>query len=83
MTTIKARILVFGMGIEIFEQSEIEIEIRENSTVGDLKQKMEEDFPRLKSLGSYILAVNQAMVPNEWLLKTEDEIAFIPPVSGG
>ena len=53
-------------------------------TVGDLFDQVTADQPRLAALrGATLLMVNQEYVPPTTPLAEGDEIAFIPPVSGG
>lgn len=53
-------------------------------TVGDLFDQVTADQPRLAALrGATMLMVNQEYVPPTTPLAEGDEIAFIPPVSGG
>jgi len=75
------QILAFGIVKEIFESSSISVDSED--TVGALKEKLEASYPRLKALASYMIAVNNEYAGNDVVLKQGDEIAIIPPVSGG
>jgi molybdopterin converting factor small subunit len=44
---------------------------------------LQNKFPALKQLSSCSLAVNECYVQGAIGLKTGDEVAIIPPVSGG
>ena len=74
--------LAFGIAREIFGASTITVELAENS-VADLKSSLEKSFPKLKALASYLVAVNNEYAGDDLLLDTRDEVAIIPPVSGG
>ena len=50
-------------------------------TVGDLKQKLAEKYNL--SLQSVMVAVNEEYADDDIVLKAEDTVALIPPVSGG
>jgi molybdopterin converting factor subunit 1 len=64
--------------------AELTKEIQEGSTVAGLWQALERDHPRLAAPGIRLLyAVNQNYVTPDHLLKDNDEVVFIPPVSGG
>jgi molybdopterin converting factor subunit 1 len=78
-----ANILAFGIAKDIFGASSITVELPANALAGDLKAVLEEQYPRLKQLASYLLAVNNEYAGNELVLTERDEIAVIPPVSGG
>ena len=75
-------VLAFGIVKEIFGDSKAEIEIND-STVTALKNALEEKYPRLKLLVSYMIAVNDEYAELTQDIQNKDEIAIIPPVSGG
>ena len=78
----KINILAFGIVKEIFGSSVIEVELAD-ANVDALKRLLEEKYPRLKQLASYMVAVNNEYAQKEQVIKTRDELAIIPPVSGG
>lgn len=53
------------------------------NTALDLKAALEQQFPRLKQLRSYMIAVNNEYAQDGGPITEADEIAIIPPVSGG
>ncbi len=75
-------VLAFGIAKDIFGRSFINVEINEG-TAGGLKQILERQYPRLKQLASYMVAVNNEYASDDVILSERDEIAIIPPVSGG
>jgi len=75
-------VLAFGIAKDIFGQSSIILDI-DGSTTADLKNLLEQRYPRLKQLTSYMVAVNNEYALDEGVLTEHDEIAIIPPVSGG
>ncbi len=77
------KILAFGIAKEIFGGSTIEVELNEQATVSDLKQLLEERYGRLKAIRSYMVAVNNEYAADDKVISATDEIAIIPPVSGG
>lgn len=77
------KILAFGVAKEIFNTSQLSVDIGGRSAVEDLKQTLELQYPRLASLSSYMVAVNNEYAGNEVVLVGNEEIAIIPPVSGG
>lgn len=58
------------------------IDVREGATVADVWHKYLTEYPRLATM-SLGYAVNHAYSPPERVLHEGDEVAFIPPVSGG
>ncbi len=76
-------ILAFGIVKEIFGSSVASIELPEASTVAQLIATIKDKYPTTKNLSSFAIAVNGAYATSETILKQSDEIAIIPPVSGG
>ena len=63
---------------------ELNLEVREGLTVGELYHDLRARFPRLADYsGSLLFTVNAEYVPADHALHDGDEVAFIPPVSGG
>ena len=79
----KINILAFGIAKDIFGNSSISVELTNDATVYNLKYSLEKQYPRLKQLASYMVAVNNEYALPEDVIYENDEIAVIPPVSGG
>lgn len=55
-----------------------------NATVGDLRKKLEERFPKLASMSrSTLVAVGVEYAAADQVLKPEDQVSLFPPVQGG
>jgi molybdopterin synthase sulfur carrier subunit len=78
----KVNVLAFGIAKEIFGTNHLAIEF-DGKTSEDLRYSLEQQYPRLKQLPVYFLAVNSEYASNQMEIKSDDEIAIIPPVSGG
>ncbi|MEZ5017548.1 MAG: MoaD/ThiS family protein [Flavipsychrobacter sp.] len=76
-------ILAFGIAKDIFGGSEISIDIEGEGSVKKLKATLEQQYPQLKELASYMVAVNDEYADDSLSITINDEIALIPPVSGG
>lgn len=64
--------------------SELSREFPEGTTVGEIWQRLLEDFPALGGHQDGVaFAVNQEYVKEDFRPRNHDEVAFIPPVSGG
>jgi molybdopterin converting factor subunit 1 len=79
----KCTIKAFGITREIVGSKVLEIEVPEGQTVAGLKEELMKRFPAFSGLRSMYIAVNQVYGEDESVLKEGDEIALIPPVSGG
>jgi molybdopterin synthase sulfur carrier subunit len=79
----KINILAFGISKDIFNSASISLETGNDLTVYHLKYLLEQQYPRLKQLSRYMIAVNnEYALPGDTIYE-HDEIAIIPPVSGG
>lgn len=76
-------LLGFGIVKEIFGESAISIDVAEQLQVADLKLLLREKYPRLRQLSSYMIAINNRYATDSESILPADEIAIIPPVSGG
>lgn len=52
-------------------------------TVKELKMHLIKTYPALKTLSSLAVAVNNSYAKDDEIINNFDEIALIPPVSGG
>jgi len=78
------RVKFFAILRERAGASEISKELPQGSTVGDLWRELQKDYPKLAVPGIRLLyAVNQSYVAPDYCLREQDEVVFIPPVSGG
>lgn len=82
-TMIKIQLLLFGITSDLLKSSALNIEIKNQSTVKNLKDSLLNKHPQLKNIHSYAIAVNEEYASNETILKENDIVAIIPPVSGG
>lgn len=78
------KILTFGIAREICGGSAtLQLEVPEHFSAAQLRQLLTEKYPRLAGLSSFLLAVNEEFAETDTLIQPGDEIAIIPPVSGG
>ncbi|PYZ93540.1 molybdopterin converting factor subunit 1 [Salipaludibacillus keqinensis] len=76
------RILLFAELEEVVGKREIELSDEEIS-VGEIREKLEKQYPDLHKIRSAMAAVNEEYAENTVLAHEGDLVAFIPPVSGG
>jgi molybdopterin synthase sulfur carrier subunit len=79
----KINVLAFGVAKEIFGSGEVSLEMTNDATIYNLKYLLEQQYPRLKQLSSYMVAVNNEYALPGDTIHERDEVAIIPPVSGG
>src|SRR5450631_2280691 len=80
----RVRVLFFGILKEIVGKPADEIDLPDGASVRDVLARYESHMPRLReSLPSLALAVNQQYAGPDTKLKPDDEVALLPPVSGG
>jgi molybdopterin synthase catalytic subunit len=69
---------------ELAGRQVLDVEVDSGTTVSQIASRMEVEFPSLRGFSDTVLvAVNQEYVDPDTELKEGDEVAFIPPVSGG
>jgi molybdopterin synthase catalytic subunit/molybdopterin converting factor small subunit len=80
----KLHILFFGM-LKVFAgKASDTLDLAEGSRVADVLKHYESRVPRLTdTVPSLAIAVNQQYAGLETILKSGDEVALLPPVSGG
>lgn len=75
-------IKAFGITKDIVGARETVLELEGNS-VGSLRSALKNRYPSLVEIKSLMIAVNNAYAEDSQALGESDEIALIPPVSGG
>jgi MoaE-MoaD fusion protein len=84
MTSVRVRVLFFGMLRDIVGRAEDKIEVADGSRLDSVFEHYARQFPRLRGLeSSIVLACNQQFCDRSAAVGEGDEIAFLPPVSGG
>lgn len=78
-------VLFFGIAKDIVGRSEIRFsnELKKPTTVAALKAQLLNSYPEFSKLTSLAIAVNSEYAADDVSLTVGDEIAIIPPVSGG
>ncbi|HYA97678.1 MAG TPA: MoaD/ThiS family protein [Methylomirabilota bacterium] len=80
----QVRVLFFGRVREIVGRSEDSIELAPGARVEDLFARCRELHPALGPYrASLVASRNQEFAPWTSMLAPGDEVAFLPPVSGG
>jgi molybdopterin synthase catalytic subunit len=80
----RINVLFFGMTHELTGFDREQVEVPDGEQLRYLWRYYESRFPRLKDMsGSLVTAVNQEIAQESCGLRDGDEVAFLPPVSGG
>ena len=80
----RIKVLFFGFTHDLTGLREEQIELGEGANLQGLRLLYENRYPRLGELaGSLLFAVNQQIADPLSTLHEGDEVAFMPPVSGG
>lgn len=78
------RVKFFATTRDAVGKDEMMLSMQEGTTVGALLDVLTQKHPRLEGWKKYIrLAVNWEYIEHDQVLHDNDEVAVIPPVSGG
>lgn len=78
------KVKLFGISTEIVGKSEMTLLVPVGTTVGILKKKITKMYPSLDVVNvPFVFAVNHRVVSEDFPVTHLDEIAILPPVSGG
>jgi molybdopterin converting factor subunit 1 len=84
MATVRVRVLFFGQLKDITGLAQEDAEITEGARIEDLFERYGQRFPRLADFrASVATSINQEYAAWRSPLASGDEVAFLPPVSGG
>ncbi len=84
MAIVRIRVLFFGVVRDITGVREDTVEVATGSAVATVFEHYASRFPRLREMSSsLVLARNQQFSDPSTALGEGDEVAFLPPVSGG
>ena len=76
------QVLLFGITRDIVDQNQLQLDLAQGSTTDDLKKLLQNKYPKLANY-QYAMAVNEAYANAGLELQQNDQVALIPPVSGG
>jgi len=81
---LKFKLRLFASFREAFGATEVEFELKDGSTAGDLVEKVIAEHPDLERFrGHVVVTVNKKSVRMTESINEGDEVAILPPVSGG
>ncbi|MCO4818895.1 MAG: molybdopterin converting factor subunit 1 [Bacteroidetes bacterium] len=77
------KVLIFGAARDIIGKRELDFPLPTNPSVKSFRENIFKEFPELKKLNALAFAVNEEYANDDDVLKNQDVVALIPPVSGG
>src|SRR5580658_7008846 len=81
---VRVKVLFFGMLKDVVGRAEDQLDLDNGATLGGVFDHYCRRFPRMREMaGSILLARNQEFAGPATELADRDEVAFLPPVSGG
>lgn len=75
-------ILYFGLIAEALARSSEQLQVPENTSIGQLKSLLMKQYPALEKL-EFQWAVNEELTTEEATLTPQDTVALLPPFAGG
>ena len=80
----KLSVQIFATLAHKLGRSEIDVQLDDGATVGDMLKNAASQYPSIAPLlERSAVAVNLSYVKADHTLRPDDEVALIPPVSGG
>ena len=79
----KLKITAFGIAQDILKNRSLSLEIKEEATIGDVREILESKYPDFTKLASLSFAVDEEYQEDTYHLSPGEEVVIIPPVSGG
>lgn len=80
----RVKVLFFGMLKDVVGRAEDQLQVADGARLENVFELYAERFPALREMaGSIVMARNQQFSDIAAIVKEGDEVAFLPPVSGG
>jgi molybdopterin converting factor small subunit len=79
----KVKVIAFGIAKDILGGKELILPFTGTHSITDLRKALIHQFPAFEALSSLQFAVNEDYVNEDYIIKENDEVVLIPPVSGG
>lgn len=79
----KLQVLLFGITRDIVGKSMLELDYQGPPDIKSFKQVLQDKYPEMNMLSHLKIALNQEFAQEDSPIQEGDEIALIPPVSGG
>ena len=79
---VKVKIYFFASIREKFGKKVLDFQVQKGSTVSQLISSLEQEF-KLTSINDCMVAIDMEYVDKDYIIKKDEELFLIPPVSGG
>jgi len=79
---VSVKVKLFASSRELVGENEVQINFADKTTVGNLRKKIVEMYPALSKI-TFVIAVNHKVTDDSTVINHSDEVAILPPVSGG
>lgn len=80
----KVSVRLFAGLHDLVGQREVELELADGATIADLRAELASAYPAVVPvMSTLVCAVDEEYVSNDHRLSPDDNVALIPPVSGG
>ncbi|MEQ9297930.1 MAG: MoaD/ThiS family protein [Cyclobacteriaceae bacterium] len=83
VTSVKIKLIAYGIAKDILGGGSKDYVVNADTSIGELKQLLINDFPEFEKLRSLKFAINEEYQSDDYVIIAEDEVVIIPPVSGG
>jgi molybdopterin converting factor subunit 1 len=82
--TVRVSVRLFAGLYDLVGRREVELELADGATVADLREQLVSQYPTVTPfMSTLVCAVDEEYVPNGHRLSPGDQVALIPPISGG
>ena len=69
---------------DMIGKRDVTLDLPDGATIGQLRDRLGEEYPIVQPfLTTLVCAVDEEYVPSEHVLRDGEDVALIPPISGG
>lgn len=80
----RVEVRLFAYAKQVYGKNAVTVDLPPRATVSELRRQLVDEIPALAPvIGRMLIAVNSEYASDETPLQNGDDVACIPPVSGG